>query len=46
MKRCLKRIDIFKKSIGDNEAILGEITDGIIDIALDLKLKKKEREKK
>lgn len=44
--RCLNRINIFNTSVGENEAILGQITKGIVDIALDLQLNEEEKEEK
>ncbi len=45
-ERCLKRIKIFETSIGENEAILGQISKGIINIVLDSKLSDKEKQEK
>lgn len=41
--RCLKRIGVFERSIGDCSVILGEISKGITDIALSEKLSEEER---
>ncbi len=44
--RCLMRIGVFEKSIGDCEEILGEIATEIEDIALDTALTEDERKEK
>ena len=44
--RCLMRIGVFEKSIGDCEEILGEVAAGIETIALDTKLTEEERKVK
>lgn len=44
--RCLVRIGIFERNIGDCEVILGEIGDGIEQIAADPKLTDEERREK
>jgi len=44
--RCLMRIGIFERSIGDCEEILGEIASGIESIALDNTLTEEERREK
>ncbi|MDO4179024.1 MAG: helicase-related protein [Phascolarctobacterium sp.] len=44
--RCLSRIGVFAKSIGDCETILGEIASQIEEIAVDTKLTKEQREEK
>lgn len=44
--RCLMRIGVFERSIGDCEEILGEIAAGINTIALDTKLTEEERKTK
>jgi SNF2 family DNA or RNA helicase len=45
-KRCLSRIGVFEKSIGDCEAILGEITKEINSIGEDFTLSEEERRRK
>jgi hypothetical protein len=45
-ERCLSRIGVFKKSIGDCEEILGEITQKIKSIAEDFTFDKKSRQEK
>lgn len=42
-ERCLMRIGVFEKSIGECEEILGEISKAVEDIALNAKLTDKER---
>lgn len=44
--RCLMRIGVFERSIGDCEAILGKIASGIETIVLDTKLTEEERKTK
>ena len=44
--RCLMRIGVFERSIGDCEEILGEIANGIETIALDSTLTEEERKEK
>ena len=44
--RCLIRIGVFERSIGDCEEILGEIGSGIEKIAMDVRLTDEERRKK
>lgn len=44
--RCMMRIGVFEKSIGDCEEILGEIASGIETIALDTRLTEEERKAK
>lgn len=44
--RCLMRIGVFERSIGDCEEILGEIAGGIENIVLDSALTDEERKKK
>ena len=45
-KRCLYRIGIFERSIGDCDAILGSITRRIEDVANDSSLSEEEKKKK
>jgi cob(I)alamin adenosyltransferase len=45
-ERCLNRIGVFEKSIGDCEEILGEITQEIKSIAEDFSLDEKSRQEK
>jgi SNF2 family DNA or RNA helicase/DNA-directed RNA polymerase subunit L len=45
-ERCLSRIGVFEKSIGDCEEILGEITQKIKSIAEDFTLDEKSRQEK
>ena len=44
--RCLKRIGVFERSIGDCEEILGEIGSKIEKVAMDVRLTDEERRKK
>lgn len=44
--RCLMRIGVFERSIGDCEEILGEIASGIENIVLDNNLTEEERKRK
>lgn len=44
--RCLERIGVFEHSIGECEEILGEITNGISEIAMDMSLTAEEQQYK